>query len=253
MSPNTRYRHFGMVLSFISLFLLVAPLWADDETPNHFAWAQAFQFDCDEDEDCTQAFFLDASGGYLGVELTNLSADLRAHFGVPDDVGVMVSRVVDDSPASRAGLQVGDIITHFDGKPMTSSRSISRVVRAMDTAGTKDIDLYRNGELYTLSATVEVRERESLDLSAFMADRGTLISDAVNSIDWEELGTATQHISAEAIREALGSVEHLFTEEKLEGFLQNMESFNHEDFAARMDELRVRMEELERRIQDETP
>ena len=47
------------------------------------------------------------SGGYLGVELVDLTPELREHFGAPRDVGVMVGRVEPGSPAARAGLEVG--------------------------------------------------------------------------------------------------------------------------------------------------
>src|SRR5258708_4887988 len=59
--------------------------------------------------------------GYLGVELTELTPELRAHFGAPQDTGVMVARVVAGSPADKAGLKVGDIITSLDGKAVESS------------------------------------------------------------------------------------------------------------------------------------
>ena len=52
----------------------------------------------------------DHSGKVLGVGLTDLTPELREHFGVGGDAGVMISRVVEDSPAAKAGLRVGDII-----------------------------------------------------------------------------------------------------------------------------------------------
>src|SRR5688500_12390489 len=44
--------------------------------------------------------------GYLGVGLTEMTPELRAHFGVPEEAGVMVSSVEDGSPADKAGLKV---------------------------------------------------------------------------------------------------------------------------------------------------
>ena len=64
-------------------------------------------------------------GAYLGVELVNLNEPLRAHFGVPEGSGVLVSNVVENSPAARAGLQVGDILTRFDGEDVASSRRLT--------------------------------------------------------------------------------------------------------------------------------
>src|ERR1700730_13682853 len=62
-----------------------------------------------------------AKRGYLGVELSELTPELRAHFGAPESAGVMVARVVAASPAEKAGLKIGDIIASLDGKPVESS------------------------------------------------------------------------------------------------------------------------------------
>ena len=42
--------------------------------------------------------------GYLGVQLLDLTPELRVHFGVSEDSGVMISQIVEDSPAAAAGL-----------------------------------------------------------------------------------------------------------------------------------------------------
>src|ERR1700674_1056075 len=58
-----------------------------------------------------------AKRGYLGVELSELTPELRAHFGAPESAGVMVARVAAGSPAEKGGLNVGDIITSLYGQP----------------------------------------------------------------------------------------------------------------------------------------
>ncbi len=224
--------------------------WADDE-PGSAGWAQAFRFDCDEGEDCPSFFSIGGSGGYLGVELTDLSPELRSHFGVTTNAGVLIGRVMEDSPAERAGLLVGDIITAIGGKPMRSSSTVGRAVRAVDEARALDIDLYRDGELITIRADIEVRERTTFDLGSFMGNwNAEEFSEAMAGINWEELAANSKHISQEAMREALGSLDHVFEEKTFEGFLQGMESFDHEGFAEKMDLLRERMEELEQRLED---
>ena len=71
--------------------------------------------------------------GFLGVGLLDLTPDLRRHFSVPEDRGVMVSEVVADSPARRAGLLPADILTAFDGDPLISPMALSmRVARARE-------------------------------------------------------------------------------------------------------------------------
>lgn len=52
--------------------------------------------------------------GYLGITLQAVDRDLAEYFGAADVTGVMINYVVPDSPADRAGLDTGDIITRFD-------------------------------------------------------------------------------------------------------------------------------------------
>jgi S1-C subfamily serine protease len=53
--------------------------------------------------------------GFLGITMQPMDRELADYFGTPDLTGVIVNSVVEDSPAARAGLQAGDIITHWAG------------------------------------------------------------------------------------------------------------------------------------------
>ncbi len=101
-------------------------------------------------------------GGFLGVGLTDLTPELRGHFGVPEDSGVMVSKIVEDSPAERAGLQVGDIITLVDGESIRSGRGLASAIGALEDGASVALELWRDGRVETVVATVEERERPSV-------------------------------------------------------------------------------------------
>lgn len=247
----TTRRHSPLSMAFALAFTLLFTTAAGaDDDPGGASWARAFSFECDEGEDCASLFSIGGSGGYLGVELTNLSPELRRHFGVTADAGVLIGRVAEDSPAARAGLLVGDIITAIGGKPTSSSGAVSRAIRAVDEPKPLDIDLYRDGKLITVRADIEVRERSTFDIGSFMGGLSAeAVSEAMAGIDWEELAASTQHISQEAMRDALGALDHVFEKGNFEGFLKDMENFDHEGFAEQMDVLRERMEELEQRLE----
>jgi len=106
--------------------------------------------------------------GYLGVGLTELSPELRAHFGAPEDAGVMVSSVEDGSPADKAGLKVGDIIAALDGKDVKSSWDIRSQVRELKEGEQVPITVYRDGKAQNLSAAIAMRERPELDMAPFL-------------------------------------------------------------------------------------
>jgi len=69
------------------------------------------------------------SRNFVGVQLTPMTPELRSHFGINTDSGVLVGKVVEDSPAARAGLKAGDIITSIDGKAVQSPRDLTRSIR----------------------------------------------------------------------------------------------------------------------------
>jgi S1-C subfamily serine protease len=57
-----------------------------------------------------EKFEWSTSKGRLGVMVMSLTPELRKHFGAPDDRGVLVAHVEPDTPAAKAGVEVGDVI-----------------------------------------------------------------------------------------------------------------------------------------------
>ena len=99
-----------------------------------------------------------AGGGYLGVGLTELTPELRAHFGVPSGAGVMVSKVMDDSPAARAGLKAGDIIASVDGESVANGMALGKTIRAREDGEAVVLDVWRDGISNSITAAIEERE-----------------------------------------------------------------------------------------------
>ena len=102
--------------------------------------------DCDEGQhDYTFMLHGGGQGGFLGVHLTGMTPELRAHFGVDEDRGVMVSKVSDDSPAFRAGIEPGDIITAAAGATVSSRRDLFRAIMAHSEGEAIDLEIWRGG------------------------------------------------------------------------------------------------------------
>ncbi len=68
------------------------------------------------------------SRGWLGVSIQPLTPDLAKSFGAKDTKGVLISDVVTDSPAAKAGLQPGDILLEYEGKKMEGPADLQRAV-----------------------------------------------------------------------------------------------------------------------------
>lgn len=101
-------------------------------------------------------------GGYLGVRLIEITPELREHFGVSREAGVLVGGVEKDSPAARAGVQVGDIVTAADGDRIDSARDLSRAVRRKKAGETVKLDLSRDRAKKQL--TVPVAQRKAREI-----------------------------------------------------------------------------------------
>jgi C-terminal processing protease CtpA/Prc len=107
--------------------------------------------------------------GYLGVGLTELSPELRTHFGAPEEAGVMVSTVEAGSPAEKAGLKVGDIISEVDGKAVHSSWELSAKVRGYEEGQQAPLEVWRDGKVQNLTASITMRERPEFDMGPLFA------------------------------------------------------------------------------------
>jgi membrane-associated protease RseP (regulator of RpoE activity) len=72
-----------------------------------------------------------ACRGYLGVQLVELTPELREHYGATAEHGVLVGKVEPGSPAEAAGLRVGDVIVALDGESIDGSWDVRHHVRAL--------------------------------------------------------------------------------------------------------------------------
>jgi serine protease Do len=94
-----------------------------------------------------------ATRARLGVMVKELTPELAAYFGASD--GVLVSSLVADSPASRAGIKVGDVITSVDGRNITSGADLAREVRTSSSDGELTLGIVRDKKASTISTKVE--------------------------------------------------------------------------------------------------
>jgi putative serine protease PepD len=80
---------------------------------------------------------------YLGVQISDTA----------DDTGAQVSRVVSGSPADKAGLQVGDVVTAIDGKTVSTSDDLTAIVATYQPGDKATLTVKRNGSSKTISLT----------------------------------------------------------------------------------------------------
>jgi serine protease Do len=92
--------------------------------------------------------------GWLGVKITGVSDDVAESLGMKEAKGALVGDTTPDSPAKKAGLQPGDVITKFNGREVASSRDLSRYVADTEIDTTVPLTILRKGKEQTLQVKI---------------------------------------------------------------------------------------------------
>jgi len=96
----------------------------------------------------------DIEYGYLGVQIQPVTPDVAAAIGLDHPGGALVSQVNDGSPAAKAGIKTGDVITSFAGEPIKDPKDLSRAVADVSPGAKETLDVWRNGKAMQISADV---------------------------------------------------------------------------------------------------
>jgi membrane-associated protease RseP (regulator of RpoE activity) len=91
--------------------------------------------------------------GRLGIRIETLTPDLGEYFDVPGGKGVVVMEVMKGTPAERAGLKPGDVITHVGSRAVDDADELVRAVSAEDTH--VKLTVLRKGARRTVEADLE--------------------------------------------------------------------------------------------------
>lgn len=103
--------------------------------------------------------------GWLGVLIQDVTRELAEAFGMSQPHGALVAQVLPDSPAEKAGLQVGDVITDFNGKALANSSVLPPLVGASRIDRPADVTIIRNGEKMNVKVAIgELPTEEQLQL-----------------------------------------------------------------------------------------
>jgi serine protease Do len=97
------------------------------------------------------------SRSWIGVQVQNLTPELAQSYGLPSTSGALVADVVPDSPAAKAGLLSGDVLTRFDGKAVDSSSALPVLVSLTESGRDVNVEVYRNGKRETKTIRLEAR------------------------------------------------------------------------------------------------
>ncbi len=95
-----------------------------------------------------------ARRGWLGVTIQHVSDDIAESLGMDHAKGALVQGVQPGSPAAEAGLEAGDVVVAFDGKPVDEMRLLPRIVAETGIGKTVTVDFIRGGKQMTRKVKV---------------------------------------------------------------------------------------------------
>ncbi len=92
--------------------------------------------------------------GWIGVQIQPVTADIADGLGLKKAEGALVVEPQPDSPATKAGILAGDVVTALNGETIKDARDFARKIGAMDPGSTVKLAVLRKGETKTLSMTL---------------------------------------------------------------------------------------------------
>ncbi|WP_394352805.1 DegQ family serine endoprotease [Metapseudomonas otitidis] len=113
---------------------------------------------------------LKASGkvnrGWLGVVIQEVNKDLAESFGLDKPAGALVAQVLENGPAAKGGLQVGDVILSMNGQPIVMSADLPHLVGALKPGTKIDLGIVRDGNRKNLSLSIGALPEDGQELAA---------------------------------------------------------------------------------------
>lgn len=95
------------------------------------------------------------SRGWLGVVIQDVNRELAESFGLSRPQGALVSRVIPDSPAEKAGFRAGDVILQFDGRSIITSSDLPPIVGRTTVGKETDVQIMRERNQQSITVIIE--------------------------------------------------------------------------------------------------
>jgi serine protease Do len=92
--------------------------------------------------------------GWLGVQVQPVTAGIAESLGLKNASGALVDEAQPDTPAAKAGIQPGDVITAVNGHSIKDSRELAREISGMEPGSSAKLDILRKGEQKTIDVTL---------------------------------------------------------------------------------------------------
>src|SRR6266542_4374874 len=131
--------------------------------------------------------------GWLGVSIQGMTPDLAAALGVDQVKGALVSSVVHDGPAERAGIKAGDVVVAYDGKEINHANDLPFLVAGTPVCKTVSLQIFRGKKETPVAVAIEkMKEEEVVASNTEKGDLGLTVEE-INPEIAESLGLNRAH------------------------------------------------------------
>jgi serine protease Do len=106
------------------------------------------------DDDVSVYFDGDEGASWLGVETQEVTSDKAKGLKLPSERGVLLGRIVPDSPAAKAGLKENDVVTEINGQRVEGVAQFRRMIREIPAGRSVQLTVWRDSRAQTLNVTL---------------------------------------------------------------------------------------------------
>jgi serine protease Do len=121
--------------------------------------------------------------GFLGVTIQKVTPELAKAFGLSDTRGALVADVTAGSPAGKAGVKAGDVITDYDGRKIARSEDLPRAVAATPVGRRVALTVVRGGKPVALEATIAQLAEPDAKPTAMVDSAGGTLGLSIQPLD----------------------------------------------------------------------
>jgi serine protease Do len=117
------------------------------------------------DDDSDMQVFVNSGGSWLGAGISEVSAEKVKELKLPAERGVVLGKIVPDSPAAKAGLKESDVVTEINGQRVEGTEQFRRMIREIPSGRATQFTVWREGRSQSVLVTLgksEMRHANTL-------------------------------------------------------------------------------------------
>jgi serine protease Do len=110
--------------------------------------------------------FTGSGGGWLGVGVSEVSAEKVQSLKLPEERGALLGKIVPDSPAAKAGLKENDVVLEINGQRIEGTQQFRRMIHEIPAGRTANLTVWRDGRSQNIKITVGKQEAGNMKVFA---------------------------------------------------------------------------------------